>query len=370
MLDVLLAGITAQWCGSMMLGAAGRWHASGPSNPLCRPTRLGRQHTTVSAAASAGHVRQRGVRGRQLLHIGASGGYAIHLGWHPAGRGSPRRLQDLRQAQREHGAAQRTLRTWPRSPRSATGTAKAGPNKIIHAVPPAPGSRSRSALARPNRQDTVGRQDTGPGENPPNLPSPASAQLTSTQRYESKGRRNAEPSLPNRSGVLPGGIHWLCSAVRCCRRAGVPVRHGGRRAPDFDAQAGQFAVDPAIPPSGIFPAQSADQVWMFRRVAGRPVLPRMDLAAQSRRTMSRSQRRIVSGVTSSRSPWRRALGITLSRVAMSARSAQFSLGGAAAAAAGWRAGGAGWRAGGAGSRSPRSSTPPHAGTAAATRRSA
>jgi hypothetical protein len=42
--------------------------------------------------------------------------------------------------------------------------------------------------------------------------------------------------------------------------------------------------------------------------------------------MSRCQRRIVSGVTSSRSPWRRALGITLSRVAMSARSAQFSFG--------------------------------------------
>ena len=64
---------------------------------------------------------------------------------------------------------------------------------------------------------------------------------------------------------------------------------------------------------------------MFRRVAGRPVLPRMDLAAQRRRTMSRCQRRIVSGVTSSRSPWRRALGITLSRVASRARSAQFSV---------------------------------------------
>ena len=41
---------------------------------------------------------------------------------------------------------------------------------------------------------------------------------------------------------------------------------------------------------------------MFRRVAGRPVLPRLDLAAQRRRAMSRCQRRIVSGVTSSRSP--------------------------------------------------------------------
>jgi hypothetical protein len=62
---------------------------------------------------------------------------------------------------------------------------------------------------------------------------------------------------------------------------------------------------------------------MFRRVAGRPVLPRMDLAAQRRRTMSRCQRNMVSGVTSSRSPWRRALGITPSRVVSRARSAQF-----------------------------------------------
>jgi hypothetical protein len=36
---------------------------------------------------------------------------------------------------------------------------------------------------------------------------------------------------------------------------------------------------------------------MFRLVAGRPVLPRMDLAAQRRRMMSWCQRRIVSGVT-------------------------------------------------------------------------
>ncbi len=61
---------------------------------------------------------------------------------------------------------------------------------------------------------------------------------------------------------------------------------------------------------------------MSRRMAGRPVLPRLDLAAQRRRRMSRCQRRIVSGVTSSRSPWRRAFGITLSRAASSARSAQ------------------------------------------------
>ena len=61
---------------------------------------------------------------------------------------------------------------------------------------------------------------------------------------------------------------------------------------------------------------------MFRRVAGLPALPRMDLAAQRRRTMSRCQRTIVSGVTSSRSPCRRAFGITPSMVASNARSAQ------------------------------------------------
>src|SRR6266568_3302613 len=65
---------------------------------------------------------------------------------------------------------------------------------------------------------------------------------------------------------------------------------------------------------------------MVRRVAGLPVLPRLDLAAQRRRTMSLWQRKMVSGVTRSRSAWRRAFGITASRVASSARSAQSSLG--------------------------------------------
>ena len=65
---------------------------------------------------------------------------------------------------------------------------------------------------------------------------------------------------------------------------------------------------------------------MFRRVAGRPVLPRTDRAARRRRMMSRCQRRIVSGVTSRRRPWRRAFGITPSSTARSARSAQFRFG--------------------------------------------
>ena len=65
---------------------------------------------------------------------------------------------------------------------------------------------------------------------------------------------------------------------------------------------------------------------MFQRVAGRPVLPRMDRAAQRRRARSWCQRAIVSGVTSSRSLWRRVLGIAPSRAARRARSAQFRFG--------------------------------------------
>jgi hypothetical protein len=80
----------------------------------------------------------------------------------------------------------------------------------------------------------------------------------------------------------------------------------------------------SIPSRGFSRASRRTRALMFRRVAGLPVLPRMDLAAQRRRTMSRCQRRIVSGVTSSRSPCRRAFGITASRVARSARSAQSS----------------------------------------------
>jgi hypothetical protein len=75
---------------------------------------------------------------------------------------------------------------------------------------------------------------------------------------------------------------------------------------------------------------------MLRRAAGRPLLPRMDLAAQRRRTMWRCQRTIVSGVTSSRSPWRRAVGITPSRVANRARSAQFRFGRRGTTASWWR----------------------------------
>ena len=84
-------------------------------------------------------------------------------------------------------------------------------------------------------------------------------------------------------------------------------------------------MDPAVAPFGIFPGQPADQ-GPDVPAGGRPVLPRMDLAAQCRRAISRCQRRIVSGVTSSRRPRWRAFGIVPSSAARSARSAQFSFG--------------------------------------------
>src|SRR6266571_4656803 len=76
------------------------------------------------------------------------------------------------------------------------------------------------------------------------------------------------------------------------------------------------------PQSGFSRASRRIRALMSRRVAGRPVLARADLAAQRRRTMSRCQRTTVSGVTSSRSPWRRALGITAGKAASRARSAR------------------------------------------------
>ena len=96
----------------------------------------------------------------------------------------------------------------------------------------------------------------------------------------------------------------------------------------------------------------------WRRFWHPQVLARADLAAQRRRTMSRCQRTTVSGLTSSRSPWRGALGTTASRAASKARSPQFSR-----RRHGRRR--CRRRADGEGSGSPPSSTHPQAGTAAA-----
>ena len=124
---------------------------------------------------------------------------------------------------------------------------------------------------------------------------------------------------------------------RNCDQVG-PDRRGAGSIPallriSHTVEAAIFTPRPASSPwilryphAGFSRASRRTRALTFRRVAGRPVLPRMDRAAQRRRTTSRCQRRIVSGVTSSLSPWRRALGITPSRVTSSARSAQFRFG--------------------------------------------
>ena len=98
-----------------------------------------------------------------------------------------------------------------------------------------------------------------------------------------------------------------------CRRAGsMPLALRISHTVDAATFMPSPASSPWIlryPQPGFSRASRRTRAWMLRRVAGRPVLPGMDLAARRRQTMSRCQRTIVSGVISSRSPWRRAFGI-------------------------------------------------------------
>lgn len=73
------------------------------------------------------------------------------------------------------------------------------------------------------------------------------------------------------------------------------------------------ASSPWILRSGFSPARRRTSLRISRRVAGRPERPARDLATHRRRSRSRCQRKIVSGVTRSLNPARRALGITLER---------------------------------------------------------
>jgi hypothetical protein len=85
-----------------------------------------------------------------------------------------------------------------------------------------------------------------------------------------------------------------------------------------------------------------DHETITRRVKARTKTGLAQSAKKQRpRTTSRCQPGIMSGATSSRSPWHRALGITLSKAASSARSAQFRCGRRGCRLAVRRAGGAG-----------------------------
>src|ERR1019366_5999371 len=99
-----------------------------------------------------------------------------------------------------------------------------------------------------------------------------------------------------------------------------------RRRCYLHSQAGQLAVDPAVAPFWVLAGQPEDQ-GLDGPAGSRPAGPAAHgPRRRRRRTMSRCQRTIVSGGTARRSPWRRALGITPTRAASRARSAQVSFG--------------------------------------------
>ena len=130
----------------------------------------------------------------------------------------------------------------------------------------------------------------------------------------------------------------VAGACHCCRA--IEIRAGPAPSP------------PACFPERRPPSPSNDRP---RRLACALTWPN-----SGRPTMPRCQRTIVSGVTSNRSPWRRA-SVSRQTGPRAGPGPPSSGSGGAAAAVALR------RAGGAGSRSLRSAMPPHAGTAAAMR---
>ena len=101
----------------------------------------------------------------------------------------------------------------------------------------------------------------------------------------------AQELRPGRPGSSPGGPVPL--ALRISHTAGAAT---------LTPRPASSRWILRYPHSGGSRASRRTSALMFRRVAGRPGLPRMGRAAQRRRAMSRRQRAIVSGVTSSRSP--------------------------------------------------------------------
>jgi hypothetical protein len=142
-----------------------------------------------------------------------------------------------------------------------------------------------------------------PGEQPPLVR--AVDEILGTHRTTSP--RHGTPKRPDPARVNPSHQHRILAAIHP-----EPLRH--------------TLTNPAVPPAGILAGQPQDQgldVPAGRWPAG---LAAPGPGGHRRRTMSRCQRRIVSGVTSSRSPWLRAFGITPSRAAGSARPAQSRFG--------------------------------------------
>ena len=127
----------------------------------------------------------------------------------------------------------------------------------------------------------------------------------------------------------PGTAGTATRSARSAAAGSMPLALRISQTVDAATLTPRPAISPWIlryPQPGFSRASRRTRALMFRGVAGRPVLPHADRAAWRRRTMSRCQPRIVSGVISSRSPWRRAFGMTPRRAASRARSAQSSFG--------------------------------------------
>src|SRR6266581_3688679 len=150
-----------------------------------------------------------------------------------------------------------------------------------------------------------------------------------TQAWVPPGRPAVKKS---QTGIASAGERRNCGQVGPVRRSGAGSAPLALRiSPTVDAAT--LTPSPASSPwilryphPGFSRASRRTRALIFRRIAGRPVLPRMDLVARRRRAISRYQRKIVSGVAISRDPCRRASGITPGRAASRARSAQFRFG--------------------------------------------
>jgi hypothetical protein len=99
-----------------------------------------------------------------------------------------------------------------------------------------------------------------------------------------------------------------------------------RRGRNSDAKAGEFSMDSPVSPGRVLPGQAEDKTADVASGDRATRAARAGLGYPRRRSRSRCQRNTVSRVTSSRKPARRALGITPTSAAISARSAQVNLG--------------------------------------------
>jgi hypothetical protein len=106
--------------------------------------------------------------------------------------------------------------------------------------------------------------------------------LSAVEQVSGEVARQDRPG-PGAQELRPGSL--LVPMRGPSQRPSQDLPQGRRRC--LHSQAGQLTVDPAVAPAGFSRASLIAGALMFRRPADLPVLPRMDLAAQRRRTIPR-----------------------------------------------------------------------------------